>query len=270
MTERETLPLATTKLIMLQQNKPDLHRFLGRLTKRSILSAEEQQAILALPTYTFQVEANRDFVRLNEVVDHACVVLDGFVGRFGQNSEGARQITAIHIAGDMPDLHSVVQPKSSAALQALSTATIARVPHSASREVAAYYPAVAEALWRDCMVDSGILAQCLVNVGRRDAKTRIAHLLSELAMRDGSGREGEEIAFPLKITQTHLADATGLTPVHVNRTLKSLRDEGVVTVSNQRVHIHRWTELMEAGDFDGAYLQADLPPEDRIRIVQTA
>lgn len=81
------------------------------------------------------------------------------VGRFGQTSEGARQITALHTAGDGLDLHSLVLPKDQYALQALSTATILRIPHAALRALAARYPAVAEAFWRDCSVDAAIAAQ---------------------------------------------------------------------------------------------------------------
>jgi CRP-like cAMP-binding protein len=109
--------------------------------------------------------------------------VDGLVGRFDQNSLGARQITAFHIAGDMADLHSVVQPKATSALQALSTTTLLQVAHRDLRGIAARYPAIAEALWRDCIVDGAILAQWIVNVGRRDSKTRIAHLLCETAVR---------------------------------------------------------------------------------------
>ncbi len=253
---------------MPQQLQPNLQRFLDRLTSRSVLSDEEQQAILNLPTHAAQVQANRDFVRLDEVVDHACLIVEGLVGRFGQNAEGARQITAFHITGDMADLHSVVQPKGTAALQALSTATIARVPHRAIRAIAARYPPIAEALWRDCMVDSSILSQWVVNVGRRDAKTRMAHLLCEMAVRYRATHQSGAVLFHLPLTQTHLADATGLTPVHVNRTLKSLREEGVVFVSSGTVHIMKWEKLARLGDFDPTYLQADIKPEERIRIIE--
>jgi CRP-like cAMP-binding protein len=253
---------------MIQHPSPNFQRFLDRLTMRSVLSDEEQQAILNLPGHAVQVQTNRDFVRLDEIVDRACLVVDGVIGRFGQNSQGARQITALHIAGDMPDLHSVVQPKSTSALQALSTATILRVPHKALREVTAEYPAVAEALWRDCMVDSAILSQWVVNVGRRDAKTRIAHLLCETAKRYKVDLRAAEIRFPFPLTQTHLADATGLTSVHVNRTLKSLRADGIADVGNRAVHILDWGALTTLGDFDADYLQADIKPEERIRIVK--
>jgi CRP-like cAMP-binding protein len=252
-------------------NNPDLQRFLDRLTSRSVLSEEERQAILNLPSHAEQVQSNNDFVPLGVKVDHACLIVAGLVGRFGQNSEGKRQITAIHIPGDMADLHSVVQPMTGSALQALSVATILRIPHAAIRAVAARYPAIAEALWRDCMVDASILSQWIVNVGRRDARERIAHLICEMAIRLRGAPRPDEIIFDLAITQTQLADATGLTSVHVNRTLQSLRGDRIVEWSRGNVvRIPHWDALAAAGDFDPEYLQTQVRPRDRPRVVEVA
>src|SRR5690348_5711583 len=177
--------------------RPNLPLFLDRLTSRSVLTDEEQQAVLNLPGHAEQVQSNRDFVPLGTRLDHACLIVAGIVGRFDQNGEGTRQITAMHVPGDMCDLHSVVQPMPTSALQALSVATILRVPHAAIRATAARYPAVAEAFWRDCMVDAAILSEWVVNVGRRDAKARIAHLLCEMATRLHATGGGSDFVFDL-------------------------------------------------------------------------
>jgi CRP-like cAMP-binding protein len=153
------LPLANTGCIVILSESHPLQPFLDRLTSRSILSSAEQAMILALPSRAEQLEKNHDFVGFGETVDHACYVLAGLVGRFDQNARGERQITALHVPGDMPDLHSVVQPKATSALQALTTSTVLRIPHAAIRQLAGAHPAIGEALWRDTMVDSMILAQ---------------------------------------------------------------------------------------------------------------
>ena len=251
-------------------NRLDLQRFLDRLTSRSVLTAEEQEAILNLPSRAEHVQANRDFVIIGRRVDHACLVASGIVGRFNENSDGKRQITAMHIPGDMADLHSVVQPTGTSALQALSIATILRVPHAALRAATARYPALAEALWRDCMVDASILSRWVVNVGRRDARERISHLLCEMAVRLRVAPAKGEIVFPFAVTQAQLADATGLTSVHVNRTLRSLRADGLAEVSTRAVHIPNWYALAAAGEFEASYLQANVRPEERLRIVQAS
>lgn len=251
-------------------SRHNLRSFLDRLTSRSVLNQAEQQAVLDLPGHAEQVQANRDFVPLGTRVDHACLVIAGIVGRFDQSIEGRRQITAMHVSGDMCDLHSVVQPQPTSALQALSVATILRVPHSAIRTAAARYPALAEALWRDCMVDAAILSEWVVNVGRRDAKTRIGHLLCEMASRLHATGRGNDFVFDLPVTQTQLAEATAMTPVHVNRSLQRLRADGLVEWHQRVVRILQWDALAERAEFDPVYLQAHVRPEQRMRIVQTA
>ena len=175
--------------------KADLSPFVDRLASHSQLNEAEQDALLALPAQLLTVDAHRDFVRLNETVDHVSVVIDGVIGRFGQNAEGERQLIALHIAGDAPDLHLMVVPRGTVPLQALSNARVLRVPHPALREVTARYPAIAEALWRHCSIDAGITARWVLNLGRRDAKTRIAHLLCEMAVRYDAIADGGAVTF---------------------------------------------------------------------------
>lgn len=252
---------------MVYSDRPNLQRFLDRLSSRSVLTDEEQEAILDLPCQADQVQANRDFVRLGESVDHVSLIVAGLVGRFDENSEGSRQITAIHVAGDMANLHSAVQPQATSALQALSVATVLRISHTAVRSATARHPALAEALWRDCMVDAAISSQWIVNVGRRDARSRIAHLLCEMATRLRAAIEKSSFTFPFLVTQTQIADATGLTSVHVNRILKGLRHLGLADVRKKEVAVLDWEGLMKTGDFDPNYLQTSIRPEDRLRIV---
>ena len=245
---------------------PDLQLFLNRLTIRSVLSEEERQAILSLPTRVSQINANRDFVRIGERVDHCCLIVEGMMGRFGQTLEGARQITALHVPGEIADLHSVVRPVGTSAIQALSTTTVLRISHEELRRIAARFPAVAKAFWRDCVADAAVLSQWVVNVGRRDAKSRMAHLLCEMSIRTGNDRVPQlEYTFPA--TQSHLADMTGLTPVHVNRTLKTLRNEGLVIVRARAVQILDWERLKAVGEFDASYLNADTAPDTRRRLL---
>lgn len=240
---------------MAYSNQSALHLFVDRLAGRSSLDEEEKQAILDLPGVPIQVPANRDFVRMGDHIDHACLIVEGLVGRFGQSRDGNRQITSFHITGDMADLHTVVVPHAASALQALSTCTILKVPHRALRDVAARYPAVAEAFWRDCVVDAAILSQWVVNVGRRDAKTRTAHLLCEMAARYEEIGYAVGLNFPLPATQSQLADALGLTPVHVNRTLKALKAANTATMTRGTVQVLDWEALTQVGEFDPVYLQ---------------
>jgi CRP-like cAMP-binding protein len=232
-----------------------LQTFADRLALHSGLDSDERRAVAALPAHAAQVQANRDFVRLGEKVDHACYIVEGLVGRFEQNREGVRQIAAVHIPGDMADLHSVVAPEAGSALQALTVTTILRVPHDALRALARKYPRIAEAFWRECVADAAILAEWVVNVGRRNALARMSHLLCELACRCEATGQSSRLDFQFAGTQNQLADMLGLTSVHVNRTLRVLKENKMVASDGRRVRILDWEELARLGEFNADYLK---------------
>jgi CRP-like cAMP-binding protein len=243
------LPLQTTAL----------HAFVDRLASRSILTVEEETAILGLKGHIDVIPAHVDFVRLGEQVNAACLIVDGLAGRFGQNSEGERQITCFHIPGDMGDLPSVVSPKAGWGLSALTATTILRIPHPDLRRIAAAHSGIAEAFWRDCVADGSIFSEWVVNVGRREAIARISHLFCEMAIRCEKAGQGNRNSFSLPITQADLADATGLTGVHVNRTLKVLRSRGIVTAERGIITVHDWDQLVSVGEFNDAFMLLDGP-----------
>ena len=116
-------------------------------------------------------------------------------------------------------------------------------------------PAVGLAMWKETLVDASIFREWIANVGRRDARARIAHLLCEFSLRlkiAGLGGEGE---YELPMTQEQLGDATGLTAVHVNRTIKALEHDGLINRANPRsIQVGDWRKLAEVGDFDSNYL----------------
>jgi CRP-like cAMP-binding protein len=109
--------------------------FVQRLLARSRLTDEEQRAILALPAREIEVRARQDFVPLGEDTDYCCYIASGLVARVGQVKNGSRQITALHIPGDMADLHSAVRPIGIGGLTALTDTLILRVPHTAVRNL---------------------------------------------------------------------------------------------------------------------------------------
>lgn len=235
-------------------NHTALGRFLARLLRRSHLSAEEQSAILSLRSHASQASAHRDIVSQGEKVDHACLVVDGLVGRFDQMKDGRRQITALHIPGDMCDLQSVVSPVAGWGLEAMTTTTILHISHRDLRTVATVYPAIGLAFWRDTTADASILAKWVGNLGRRDASSRLAHLFCEMGMRNEQAGLGTRTEFSLPMTQSQIADATGLTSVHVNRTLQALRRDQIVSTERRTIYIENWDRLTEIAEFDPEFL----------------
>ena len=244
--------------------------FLQRLKSRTPLSDEETMAILQLPGRQVSAGGDRDLVALGETVDHACLIVSGLVGRFGQVRDGRRQITAFCVPGYMANLHSVVFPGTAASLQALSPTTVIKFPHRELRAVAQRFPAVADAFWRECAVDSSVLSQWIVNLGRKSAAGRVAHLLAELGLRMEEAGLGTHVSYPLNVTQIHLGDALGLTNVHVNRVMRELREKGVIVVDRKRIEILDWNRLVAIGEFDPDYLHINtkfwaMPDRDAIR-----
>ncbi len=227
--------------------------WLRRLMRRTELDADDQRRVLALPGRVERVRTNHDFVRLNQRVDECCLIVSGIAARFGQTRNGLRQLSALHVAGDCADLHSAVLPNSGSALSAVSDVVLYRMPHPAVHEIVRGSTALARAMWRDCTVDAAIAAEWLLNNGRRDARTRLAHLICELAMRiEAVG--GDRHRFTLEMSQMHFGDALGLTSVHVNRMMRELREARLLIVNGREFEICDWTALADAGDFDPYYL----------------
>jgi CRP-like cAMP-binding protein len=235
-----------------------LQRFLSRLTKRSALGPAEREAIANLPYKMLQVRPRTDIVSPGETVSNACLVGKGTVARFDQMRDGRRQIVAVHFAGDMCDLHSVVAPTAAWGMAALTPCTVLHIPHSALRRLAVEFPSLALAFWRDATVDSCILAKWAGNLGRQEARARVAHLLCEVGMRlEAIGLTPSRTLFELDLTQEQLGDAVGLTAVHVNRTLQALRRDGLIETRGHVVEVRDWRGLAEAAEFDPDYLLLD-------------
>jgi CRP-like cAMP-binding protein len=231
-----------------------LQKFLARLLSRSALSDEEQDAILKLSGRTLQTQPRVDIVTPGETVDYACLVAKGLAARFDQMRNGQRQITAFYIPGDMCDLHSVVAPTAGWGICALAPTTIIAVPHDQLRALTARYPALALAFWRDSTADASILAKWVANLGRQSAICRLAHVICEFGVRFEQAGLGTRTSFELNATQEQLADAMGLTSVHVNRTLQRLRAAGVLSLRSHSVEVLDWRRLAEIAEFDPDYL----------------
>ncbi|HEY0116672.1 MAG TPA: Crp/Fnr family transcriptional regulator, partial [Allosphingosinicella sp.] len=162
--------------------------------------------------------------------------------------------TELHVPGDFIDLHGYLLKRIEHHIGALTAVRIALVPHRNVVRITEQEPHLARLLWLSTLMDAAIQRERILSVGRRSALARIAHLICELYVRlDVVGQvDGLNFAFP--VTQLDLADATGLTAVHVNRMLRQLRDRKLVTFRNAVVEIHDLDELQRAAEFDPAYL----------------
>ncbi len=231
-----------------------IERMVRRLETRCALSDADRAAIRALP-FTFRaLEPSSYVVRDGEPPVHCALLLSGFAYRHKVTGAGARQILSVHMPGELLDLQNSFLGVADHNVQALTRVEIASVPVAALERLAEAHPCVARALWIDTLIDSAIFREWIVNVGRRDATTRLAHLLCEFALRLKAAELSRDYRYELPMTQEQLADATGLTAVHVNRVLKELQRVGVITRDRRAVEIVDWDGLAAIGDFSARYL----------------
>jgi CRP-like cAMP-binding protein len=218
------------------------------------ITPEDKQAILSLPITRRTFERDAYIVREGEPPLSCSLILRGFAFRQKLVSNGARQIISIHIPGEFVDLQNVLFDVADDSVQSLGRSEVAVLPKDAMAELFAAHPNIRRAAWLDTLIDSSVFREWVVNLGRRDARGRIAHLLCELMARlKASGLMDSDVCdFPL--TQEQIADATGLTPVHTNRTLQTLRKDGLISLSSNRLTVLDWNKLADAGDFNDRYL----------------
>ena len=243
---------------MTSQNHP-LDRFLWELTFHRPLDDEDRQAVLDLPLRIRKLDPGAYLVREGGVPANCAVMIDGYAFRQKVTGEGARQIIALCIPGDAVDLQNMFLDIADHGVQMLTSGTVADLRRSDLQELVLARPAIGAAIIKATLVESSIMREWVVNVGRRDARERIAHVLCEFAVRLES-RGLSKGGFELPMTQEQLADTTGLTPVHVNRVLKGLEADGLITRQRRQIQFPDWRALQEAGDFSRQYLH--LPSED--------
>ena len=235
----------------------DLSPLIRRWSKHSELSAQDRDAVFALPFIKRSFGKDAYIIREGQEATECTVLLKGFAFRQKLLRDGGRQIISFHIPSEFVDLQNGVLGVADHNVQAVNRCEVAMVPREALTDLMADRPAIRLAVWLDTLIDASIFREWVVNVGRRDSRTRIAHLLCELSLRlKKTGHGDDRYDFPM--TQEQLADATGLTAVHTNRTLQSLRRDGLIELSNGILRVLDWQGLTESGDFDELYLHQQI------------
>jgi len=229
-------------------------RLIKKLQITTALDADDIKAIEHLSMVTKELPAHTAIVREGERPQHSALVIDGFACSSKTTDTGKRQILSIHIPGDIPDLQSLHLHVMDHDVTTLSRTTIGLIPHEALRTLTRERPMVAEALWRETLIDAAVFREWIVNVGRRSAVMRLAHLLAEIGRRLQALGLAPGDRFELPMTQLDIADALGLTPVHINRVVQELRREGLLELRKQSVYLPDLPRLKELGDFDDLYL----------------
>lgn len=231
-----------------------LDPLLSKLNQVEVMPPDDQQAFLGLAYTLICLNAGQSVVREGQASATCCGLLSGFAYRHRTLRNGARQIISVHIPGDFPDLESGLLGAAAHPLQMMTPGRLAVFRARDLQRLAVQRPAIQAALWRETLIDVSICGEWVANVGRRDAQGRIAHLICEFATRLRAAGLLRSDVWQFPMTQEQLADASGLTAVHVNRMLKVMRRAGLIRTERGRLKILNWASLAAIGDFDPHYL----------------
>lgn len=226
----------------------------AKLATVAELRQSDVDALVALCDDERIVPARQDILSEGERPDHVHVILEGWAARYKTLRDGSRQIVAFLIPGDFCDLHVAILGHMDHGILALTPCRVAFIPSAELDALTSHHNGLTKALWWATLVDEGVLREWILNVGRRDAIERIAHLLCEIHARMKMVGLVEDGRLALPLTQEELADTTGLTSVHVNRTLQRLRNANLIEIGKGMLTVLNVDALREVAGFNGNYL----------------
>jgi CRP-like cAMP-binding protein len=228
---------------------------LKKLDRLSPLASADREAILALSSRVKNLRSQSLIVREGDAITECCLLLEGYACRHKVARNGGRQIMSFHMAGDILDVQHLWFTVADHNVETITNAVVAFIPVEQLKDACLRSHTIAQALWRDALVDASIFREWVLNVGRRDPLERVAHMLCEFAARREAAGLGSPESFELPMTQQDVADATGLTAVHVNRTLRSLEEADILRREGPRqIRIADWPKMQRYADFRPGYL----------------
>lgn len=226
--------------------------FIRKLDRLASLSTQDKAALAAVSSATRTIEQGVDLPSAKDAADGAFLILDGYACRYMLREDGSRQITCYLVPGDHCDTGSVLGV--SHPLGTLSPCRVAFVARSVFNDMTKESAPIAEALRISALIDEATLREWLMNIGRRTSEERLSHLFCELLtrLRAVDLVDGNSVRFPL--TQFDLGDTMGLSYVHVNRTLQSLRQQELITLRGKVLSILDLPRLVALAEFKPGYL----------------
>ena len=239
------------------QSDHPLDLLVRKLSVSSPLNEDDRAAILALKFTRRALEPSSYVLREGDEPRECSVLLSGFAYRQKTTYAGARQIVSLHIPGEALDFQNLYLDVSDHSVQMLTPGEIGVVKREDMQSLAACRPGVGRAILVSMLIEASIFREWVLNVGRRDAQTALAHFLCEFGVRLDAMGLAQEYGYALPMTQEQLGDVLGLTPVHVNRTLKALEARGLITRSGRNIAFPHWREMREAADFNQRYLHLE-------------
>lgn len=214
----------------------------------------EERALAGLIEGEARLKRGTVFIRAGERLTRSTLLLDGFVTRQKDLADGRRQTLELSVAGDFVDLHSFTLKRIDHDIACLTACRVAFAPHERIAEATARFPHLARVLWLSTTIDAAIHRERIMSLGARSAVERLAHFLCETARRLRAVGLGEDSGFDFPLTQADLSELLGLSLVHVNRTIRELRERKLAEIRERRVRIDDWDGLAALAQFDPSYL----------------
>jgi CRP-like cAMP-binding protein len=207
-----------------------------------------------------QFDRHRDVIAQGRAYRHVFILCSGFVWRYKILPDGKRQLLSFGLPGDLIGFPAAFFENAVNATGSLSDVVVATVPFATLYDLFAKFPRIAIALYWTAAREAAIYGERIVDIGRRSAYERLAHLILELLTRLRTVGLAEELSYVLPLTQELIADVLGLSGPHVSRMLRSMREEGLVTIEDHRLTVMDLESLTQLAGFDGDYLVRDRIP----------
>jgi CRP-like cAMP-binding protein len=228
-------------------------KFIAHLQAIEGLSEDERRQIAGLPSTLRQVSDGEIVLRQGEDPSRCVFVVSGFL--YQARIVGDRsQILAFHVPGDMPCLHTLLVSPMDADLVGLGPSIVGYVAHSQIKQLLDGSIHLTRAFWRETLIDAAISRQWIARLGAQAALPKVAHLICELAARLEVVGLVKNRRFQMPMTQRHVADACGLSIVHVNRTIQELRGRRLIAWEGSEIELLQPDELRALADFTPDYL----------------
>lgn len=238
-----------------------LQCMLDRLLVHSPIPDEDHRSLESLPIDERLFEPGSFIIREGDFPREILILMSGFCIRHKISKDGYRQIVGVNIPGDIINLQNLCLDESDHNVQMLTRSIVAAVLKDKVRILLNSRVAIGAAFLAASLVESSIYREWILNNGRRDSRTRIGHLLCELAVRLEVGGMGSGQAYDLPMTQEQLGDAVGITAVHVNRSLKALARDGLINQVGRRISFPNWNRLKDEVGFNARYLYVRPPSQ---------
>ena len=218
------------------------------------LSKDDLSALLRIKGEVRTFAKGKDILSAGDVPHFSVVVLKGFLCRHSWKRDGTRQIHSFYIPTDAPSLETLHIDYLDNSLSAVVPSTVGVIAHPEMFRLMDERPNLQALVWRETLIQAAVFREWLTRNSTLPAHSAMAHLFCEIYVRSGAAGQVTADSCEMPTTQETLAQALGLTAVHVNRTLQLLRESGLVELKNGRLYIHNFDKLAEIGEFDPLYL----------------